>query len=127
MNDISCSYASTCGEAQFQGYCNYTETKPKIECSSRKVQFGKGSGRIYLAFAHFLFSIEVHVLHDIDVPFLLSLRDVDAHVLYYDNLMNRLNHKNSGIYVEIHRRHGHPIYKWCSIVQCLFIKPDLRR
>ena len=133
MIDTGCSFSSIASIEQYRAYCSYTGKKPQIRESSSRITFGKGSScssgiaKCTIPFGTFTIDFEVQILADADIPILLSLADMDRMMLKYDNIQDILEHIPSGEKVSVHRKYGHPFYKWCNMTISLFTEQELRR
>eukprot|EP00171_Calliarthron_tuberculosum_P004960 IDg4960t1 len=133
MIDTGCAHASTCGSLQYLAYCSHVGTSPKINRSTvGRCKFGMGSAdskgvaRISFPMNGTILSFNVHVV-DADVPLLLSLADMDALKLHYNNLNDTLNHRDTRTHVSITRVFGHPFYIWHPLLESLYTEVELQR
>lgn len=109
-------------------------------CSARQInhstkiafrKFGIGCAQaIGVAIIEFpiesVIKISVHII-DTYLSILLSLADMNAHQVHYDNLENKLYHFSSGHFAKLSRKFDHPFLLWNSINHCLFTGTKLRR
>ena len=114
MIDTGASKASTAGYGQFLAYQSTMDPSVKINivtAGSINVQFGIGSvptiGSLMVSTP--VGVVEFHIVHA-DVPFLLSLTDLDALKSYFNNVTNKLVAPN--ISVPVVRQFGHPFLLW---------------
>ncbi len=133
MIDTGCANASTCGKLQYLAYCTHVGVSPRIDQSTiGRCKFGvgsedsKGVARIRFPFNAALLSFKVHVV-DAHVPLLLSLADMDALKLQYNNLKDTLIHEDTRSSAPVTRIFGHPFYVWHPLIENLYTEAELRR
>lgn len=131
--DTCCAHASTCGLEQYKAYCAHVGRVEYIQRQHKeRVQFGigntmaLGTDTCHFLVNNLLLSVKVYIV-DADVPFLLSLADMDRLSLSYDNTEDILHHRASGFTAEVSRKHGHPFVTWSRTLRCLFTITELHR
>lgn len=67
----------------------------------------------------------VHIVNA-EIPFLLSLADMDRLEGVHNNLENTLTHKPSGIKASVQRRFGYPFHSWSYPLYCFYITTELQ-
>lgn len=112
MIDTGAAKRSTVGHGQFRAFQRIADVQLNLTTAGTvRIQFGIGDtvsiGSIIVQ-APFG-KVQFHVV-DADIPFLLSIADMDYHGVYFNNVNNVLVSK-TGTY-PVTRRFGHPFLLW---------------
>lgn len=131
--DTGSSCASIGGLNQYKAY--YRATGQPL-CIDENIQvccrFGisatksRETAQISFPFNNLILQVKIRIIEK-DVSLLLSLADPDRLGVFYDNIDDKLVHKQNGDTAIVTRFHDHLFLHWNPIIQFLFTENDLRR
>lgn len=85
-----------------------------------------GLASIKLPMDKTILEFNIHIIND-DVSLLPSLADMDRMNIFYNNLINQLVHRESGMNSKVERFCEHPFVRWNSLLQSFFTYTELKR